>query len=211
MKSKNPFYGFAKEEISQLKRLKTPYKIQEFIETLGYNTGKRIAPINVLKLRKADCVEAAVFGSAVLLFHNIENFLIDLESVRDEDHVLCVYKLNGRYGSLAQSKFLGLKGRTPVYKKVRELVMSYFEHYFNFFGELTLRRYSVPVKMSKTDFSWLYEDKKMYELEKMLFKIRHFNILEKEKRLENVSKARFEKEIIIYPQGIRIGKAYKKP
>ncbi len=207
---KDPFQNFTKEEITILKKLNTPYKIQQFVDSLVYHEGRRLAPINVLRQRKADCVEAAVFSSVVLMFHKIENFFIDLGTIRDEEHVLCVYKQNNKYGSIAQSKFINLKGRNPVYNSVRELVMSYFEHYFNFYGELSLRRYSIPIRLSRKNFDWIYKNRKMYEFEKSLDNFKHYTIFSYNERLPTVSKDKFEREILIFPKNVRIGKKYRK-
>lgn len=203
------YSGFTKEEISIIKKLNNPYKIQEFVDTLGYNQGKRLCPAEVLREKKADCLEAALLAIAILKYHNIPCFLTDLESVRDEDHELCVYKINGRYGSIAQSKFLGLKFRNPVYASVRELVMSYFEHYFNYYGELTLRAYSVPVRFGKNT-GWFYDHKKIEKIDEKLYKIRHHKIFDSDKRLPTVSVARFEREILIRPEGFSIGRKYRR-
>ncbi|MBN2367416.1 hypothetical protein JXC34_00230 [Candidatus Woesearchaeota archaeon] len=203
------FRNLSKQELSKIKKLYRPHKIQEFIDSLGYNTGKRLSVLRVLRERKADCLEAAVFASAVLQYHKIENFLISLESVRDEDHVLCIYKIKKRYGSLAQSKFLGLKGRSPVYSSVRELVMSYFEHYFNFFGELTLKKYSEPFFLDKLNKDWVSNDKVMYIIEKELCNMPHIRIIEDNPDLPRVGKERFAREILVRPKNIRIGRQYQ--
>ena len=57
--------------------------------------------------------------------------LVDLEAVRDSDHVLAVYRVNGHWGAVAKSDYAGLRSREPVYATIRELAMSYFEHYYN--------------------------------------------------------------------------------
>ncbi|MEM2139079.1 MAG: hypothetical protein QXM96_02915, partial [Candidatus Woesearchaeota archaeon] len=64
---------FKKEELSFLKKLNNPEKIQNFINSLNYNTGKRICVLNVLRQKKADCVEAAIFASFVLSLNKIKN------------------------------------------------------------------------------------------------------------------------------------------
>ncbi|MBU0471612.1 MAG: hypothetical protein KKF89_04135 [Nanoarchaeota archaeon] len=129
--------------------LSNPFKLQEFIISVSYNTGNRLSPFEVANLLKGDCLEVAVFAVFVLKHHGYDAFLVDLEAVRDEDHVIAVYKLNGKYGSIAQSKFVNLQQRMPVYSTVKELVMSYFNSYFNFFGELTLRRYTEEFRIDK--------------------------------------------------------------
>ena len=57
--------------------------------------------------------------------------LLDLEAVRDDDHVLAVFRQQGHWGAIAKSNYSGLRFREPVYRNLRELAMSYFEHYFN--------------------------------------------------------------------------------
>jgi hypothetical protein len=199
---------YSKEEIKLLKSLNNPYKLQEFIDKLSYNTGKRICPAKILQEKRANCFEAALFCCAVLSYHGYETFLIDMESVRDEDHVLCVYKKGNRYGSIAQSKFLWLKGRTPIYFSVRELVMSYFEHFFNFFGELTLRRYSVPIRLKGQ--AYVFDKKEISKIEANIFKTKHFTIIDEKKRLPLVSNEKFEREIVYLPKNARVGKKYQK-
>jgi hypothetical protein len=44
--------------------------------------------------------------------------------------------------SIAKSNYAGLRFREPVYFAIRELVMSYYGHYYNPAGEKTLRAYS---------------------------------------------------------------------
>ncbi len=84
--------------------------------------------------------------------------LVDLEAVRDSDHVLAVYRVNGHWGALAKSDYAGLRSREPVYATIRELAMSYFEHYYNAAGEKTLRAYSRPVNLARFDRSLAMDD-----------------------------------------------------
>ena len=86
--------------------------------------------------------------------------LVDLEAVRDDDHVLAVFRQRGHWGALAKSNYAGLRFREPVYRTLRELAMSYFEHYFNLNGEKTLRRYSRPVNLKRFDrIGWMTSKK----------------------------------------------------
>ena len=203
------FSTFSKEDITVLKKLNSAYKIQEFVEKLDYSFDTRCSPLNVLRNRRGDCLEGAVFASAAFIFNGIDSFLVDLRAVRDEDHVLSVYKINKKYGSVAKSKFLNLGFRPPVYNSVRELVLSYFWHYFNFFGELTLRGYSVPLWLDEFWDGWHYDDRIMPKIEDRLDEIRHFSILGNGKRLPVVEPVKFWSEIRVLPK-TRIGKRYLK-
>ena len=81
-------------------------------------------------------------AAAALRVQGYPPLLLDFESVRDDDHVLAVFKQHGCWGAIAKSNYSGLRFREPVYRTLRELAMSYFEHYFNLSREKTLRNYS---------------------------------------------------------------------
>jgi hypothetical protein len=201
---------FSRKELQVIGRLNTPPKVQEFVTDLTYNQSQRISITDVLRTRSADCLEAAAFASVVLSYHRIPNFIMDLSSVRDEDHVLCVFKQKEGYGSIGQSKFLGLRYRNPVYSSLRELAMSYFESYYNFFGEYTLRSYSKPISLHNLSETQLTRAEFMHKLEERLGVIAHVRLVPEEIRLPRVSGAKFKQEVMIIPKGTRVGKRYKR-
>ncbi len=60
---------------------------------------------------------------------------------------------------MAQSNFTGLRYREPVYRSLRELVMSYFEDFFNSVGEKTLVGYRGPINLKVFDrLDWMSSD-----------------------------------------------------
>jgi hypothetical protein len=199
---------FSKQELQVIKRLSNPSKVQNFVTALSYNQSDRISIAGVLRLRKGDCLEAAAFASIVLSYHRIPNFIMDLTSVRDEDHVLCVFKQNKRYGSIGQSKYLGLRYRNPVYVSIRELVMSYFESYYNYFGEYTLRGYSIPLSLRNLSGKQLTDAAFMYKLEDQLCTLAHKQLVPDDIKLPRVSVTKFRREVLIIPKGTRVGKTY---
>jgi len=144
-----------KAERQVFRKLTTPAKIQEFLDGLGYNLEPNghscYSPRMVLRERVAHCMEGALVGAAALRFLGFPALLVDLEGIRDSDHVLAIYKLNGGWGAVAKSDYSGLRSREPVYRTIRELAMSYFEHYYNPKGEKTLRTYSRPVDLKRFD------------------------------------------------------------
>ena len=96
------------------------------------------------------------FSAAALRWLGYPPLIVDLEAVRDSDHVLAVYRADGHWGAVAKSDYAGLRSREPVYRTVRELVMSYFEHYYNPAGEKSLRAYSRPVNLARFDhMGWM--------------------------------------------------------
>ena len=99
---------------------------------------------------------------------------MDLESERDDDHVLAPYRDRGLWGTVALSKFSGLRFRAPVYRTLRELVMSYFDDYYNYAGERTLRAYSRPVALSRFDpIGWMTTEEDLWPITLHLATIRH--------------------------------------
>jgi hypothetical protein len=199
---------FSVAQLKLIKSLKTPPQVQEFVNSLSYNTGKRISVFDALSAKKGDCLEAAMLACHILQQHKIESFLMDLSVVRDEDHVLCVFKINGLYGAIAQSKFLGLKYRHPVYRTLRELAMSYFDNYFSFQGYFSLRSHSVPLKLKFTPRN-LASAKFVIETENKFSDIKHVEIVPKSIKLPNASLEKFKREIIILPGYANIAKKYK--
>ncbi|MBI2323398.1 MAG: hypothetical protein HYU87_00310, partial [Chloroflexi bacterium] len=142
-------YGLTRRETAVLRRLSTPAKVQAYLDGLTYNLEKGgdtlRSPRRVIRDRTAHCAEAAFLAAAAFRVNGRPPIVVDLEAVRDDDHVVAVYRDRGLWGSVALSKFAGLRFRSAVYRTLRELVMSYFEDYYNWDGERTLRAYSRPV------------------------------------------------------------------
>jgi hypothetical protein len=178
-----PPNGLDAREREILRRLTTPEKIQRFLDCdIGYNKerdGPTLrSPRRVLRDRTAHCLEGALFGAAALWARGFPPLLLDLEAVRDDDHVLALFQMRGHWGAIAKSNYAGLRFREPVYRGLRELVMSYFEHYYNPAGEKTLRRYSRPVRMSRFDrLGWVTAEEDLWPIAEYLQDIPHTPLL----------------------------------
>jgi hypothetical protein len=166
--------------------LSTPFEIQRFLdEDIAYNKEPHghtcYSPRLVLKHGVAHCMEGALLGAMALRRLGYPPLLVDLEAVRDSDHVLAVYRANGHWGAVAKSDYAGLRSREPVYKTIRELVMSYFEHYYNPAGEKTLRAFSRPVNLARFDRSlqWMATFEQVWPIPEHLCVISHTRILTK--------------------------------
>ncbi len=174
---------FSRGELAVLRKLKTPQRIQQFLdEDIGYNPepdGPTCrSPRQVLRDRTAHCMEGALFAAAALRAQGFPPLLVDLEAVRDDDHVLAVFRLRGHWGAIAKSNYSGLRFREPVYRTVRELVISYFEHYYNARGEKTLRAYSRPVSLRRFDRAgWMTSDEDVWAIPEYLTTISHTPVL----------------------------------
>ena len=107
--------------------------------------------------------------------------LLDLEAVQDTDHVVAVFRVRGHWGAIAKSNFSGLRYREPVYRTLRELVMSYFDGYINLRGERTLRAYSRPVSLARFDRrrpGWATAEGDLWWIAEHLLEIPHARLLQ---------------------------------
>jgi len=160
-----------------LARLDTPDRIQAFLDRTPYSTDKTYrCPRSVLRDRRAHCFDGAVVAAAAFAHHGVDARLLDLRSVRDDDHVLCVYRREGAYGCVGKSNFVGLRGREPIYRTLRELALSYFELYFNMQREKSLRSVSVLVDVSGFD-GWRTRDRTMATIAGALDRAKHTPLL----------------------------------
>jgi hypothetical protein len=170
---------FTPAERAVFRRLSTPEKVQRFLDVeLAYNKeldGNTCrSPRRVLRDLTAHCMEGALFGAAALRMLGHPPLLVDLEAVRDDDHVLAVFRLRGHWGAVAKSNYSGLRYREPVYRTLRELAMSYFEHYYNLRKEKTLRRYSRPVNLRRFDsMNWMTAEEDVWAMPEYLCEIAH--------------------------------------
>jgi hypothetical protein len=170
---------FSSRELRVLRSLDTPAKIQRFLdEHIQYNKEEDgptcRSPRRVMRDRVAQCVEGGLFAAAALRLHGHPPMLLDLEAVRDDDHVLAIYRVKEHWGAIGKSNYASLRFREPVYRTVRELVMSYFEHYHNVRGEKTLRRYSRPVSLAQFDYlNWMTAEEDVWEIPEYLCRVSH--------------------------------------
>jgi hypothetical protein len=174
---------YSAAERAVFRRLNTPAKIQRFLDfDLAYNKEPQgptcYSPRLVLRHRTAHCMEGALFAASALRMLGYPPLLLDLEAVRDDDHVLAIYRSRGLWGALAKSNYSGLRYREPVYRTLRELVMSYFEHYYNLRKEKTLRRYSRPVNLARFDsIDWMIAEEDVWAVPEYLCVVAHSSLL----------------------------------
>lgn len=143
-------FSWSDHELKLLQTLSAPYKIQQYLDSIPYSTESRYrAPRTVLKERKAHCFDGAVFAAAMLGRIGYRSRIVDLQAVRDDDHVIAIFKKDGRIGAVAKSNFVGLRYREPIYRDLQELVMSYFESFYNLNKEKSMRQYTVPLDLKK--------------------------------------------------------------
>jgi hypothetical protein len=177
-------------ELKPLKLFKKPHDIQLFLNNLRYNPDKWTnSPGKVLRKQKANCFEGALFAAAALREIGYKPLIVDLMAVNDDDHIIALFKHNNCFGAVAKSNTTTLRFREPVFKTLKELILSYFEFYFNTIGEKTLRSYSNPVDLSQFDkLNWMDTDDNLDYIGDYLYTVKHHNILDR-KSVLNLSKA----------------------
>jgi hypothetical protein len=169
-------FGLSLENFRALRGLRTPARIQQFIDALPYQYANTAwSPQRVLRERKGHCLEGALLAAAALRFNDHPPLLMDLEAVHDDDHVVAIYRECGLWGGIAKSNFAGLRFRAPIYRTLRELALSYFEHYYNLRGERTLRAYSRPVNLERLDSRrWMTSEEDVWCVPEYLIAARHY-------------------------------------
>jgi hypothetical protein len=169
-------YGLSAGDLRTLRALKTPARIQKFVDAIQYQYADTAgSPARVLRERKGHCLEGALIAAAALRVNGHPPLVMDLEAVRDDDHVVALYRERGLWGGIAKSNFAGLRFRAPIYRTLRELALSYFEHYYNLRGERTLRSYSMPVNLARLDSQhWMTAEEDVWCVPELLIAARHY-------------------------------------
>jgi hypothetical protein len=173
-------WSLTEKELRLLRRLQPPHRLQRFLDDLDYDLeGKACrSPRRVLEERRVQCLDGALFAAAALRVQGRPPLLLDLEAVQDSDHVIAVFRERGCWGAVARSNYSGLRFREPVYRTLRELALSYFEHYFNLRREKTLRRYSRPVNLARFDaHGWMTSKDDLWYIAEHLVDIPHTPLL----------------------------------
>jgi hypothetical protein len=182
--------GLGKAEFAVLRRLDSPRKIQAFLYGLKQNfepDGDTCRSVReVLRSRRAHCIEGAMLAACALWVHGERPLLLDLRAERDYDHVVALYQRHGRWGAISKTNGFGLRSRDPVYRTLRELALSWFHEYCNRAHHKTLREFSVPYDLRRLDPDiWVTNGKDCWEVAEALDDLKHFRLLDR-RHLKNV-------------------------
>ncbi len=181
-------FGLTQNEYRVLKRLSSPAKIQDFLDTLPINHEKKgdtyFSPRRVLREKKAHCIEGALLAATALWIRGEKPLLLDLKSdPSDFDHVVALYRKNGYWGAVSKTNHAVLRFRDPIYRTLRELALSYFHEYFsNDTGKKTLTSYSRPVDVSRFGTGWITSEEDLWEIADALDSAQHYPLVPKENR-----------------------------
>lgn len=158
-----------------LGKIKTPTQAQEWLRSLAYNKADTMyGLVGVVKQKKAHCLEGVLSVAALLEPHGYPPLILDLESKDNLDHTLFLYNENGKFGTVAMSRDIGLDGRKPVFKTIRALVQSYVIPYIDAKAEIT--GYGVLDLRTLEDQSWRTSKKQLWYVEDALLAMEHTSL-----------------------------------
>jgi hypothetical protein len=176
--------GLSKAEFAVLKRLSTPQRIQDFLNKMSPNfeiAGQTCLSVReVLRQRRAHCIEGAMLAACALWVHGEPPLLLDLRAERDYDHVVALFRRNGCWGAISKTNPALLRWRDPVYRSLRELAMSYLHEYANKRSQKTLRSYAGPFDLRRFDPGiWITNGENCWDVGATLDDLRHRRLLTK--------------------------------
>ena len=200
MKAVPPF-GLTRAEARLLRSLSTPRKVLDFLDGLDYDWAAKgcRSPRRVLRERTVQCMDGALFAAGAMRFQGRPPLLLDLEADNDTDHVMALFRERGCWGAVGRSNYSGLRFREPIYRTLRELVLSLFEEYSNLRREKTLRRYSGPVNLTRFDRrGWMTAADDLWDIPLYLVDVKHYRLLKpREARgLSTADRRQFESTLL---------------
>jgi hypothetical protein len=175
MKHKPGREAFSNKEWKLIQRLNTPAKVQRWLTEMPYNWERNGGTMRsfreVVKRNEAHCLEACVSAAVILEQHGYPPLLLDIESIDLLDHVIFVFQKDGRWGSIARSRDIGLHGRKPVFRSLRDLVWSYFDPYIDMTGRI--KGYALTNLYELGNYDWRFNSRNMRKIEDHLRAIPH--------------------------------------
>jgi hypothetical protein len=177
---------FTAQELSIIERYRTPYQVQRYLRTIPYNREAEGATCfsfrGVIEKNRAHCLEGALVAAVILEYWGYPSLLVSIESQDLLDHVLFLYKKGNYYGSVARSRDIGLHGRKPVFRTVRDLVMSYYDTYIDKTGRIT--GYGVADLNDLGGYDWRFSNRNVWKVERHLQEIPHTPIRSSDARYQ---------------------------
>jgi len=166
---------FTPVERALVQRLRSPPAVQRWLRSMPYNWEKGGETLRsfrgVVRLGTAHCLEAALAAAVVLEQHGYPPLLLSFESADKLDHVLFLFRQDGRWGAVARSRDPGLHGRKPVFRSPRQLAASYQDAYVDLTGRVT--GYAVADLRELGGYDWRLSARNVWKVEKWLVDYPH--------------------------------------
>lgn len=189
-----------RRELKILTGLKSPERVQDFLDALPYRCEDgHLSAQAALRDGRAHCFDGSLLAAAALRRGGYAPSLIDLCAERDDDHMICAFRWRGLWGAVAKSNFPGLRFREPIFKTPRELVLSYFEFYFNMDREKSLRQFSKPfVLPDPKRLDWECDDSVGDQIVELLGKLPHYPLVERgyAKKLRRIDSRMYRSQLV---------------
>jgi hypothetical protein len=172
-------------EFKTLRGLKSPRKIQDFINNIRTNHERNgdtcTSPLVTLRRNRAHCMEGALVAALALWMNGEPPLILDLRTTSDDvDHLVTLFRRDGYWGGITKTTHAVLRYREPIYRDVRELAASYFHEYFLDSGKKTLRQYSEPFDLRRWKGDWTASEEDLWDLERAIDRSPHHDLLTKE-------------------------------
>jgi hypothetical protein len=173
-----------------LKKLNTPWKIQEFISAIPYNPDDYCRSAErVFHERKGHCFEGALLAAVALEQIGHEPQVLHLRSHRDDDHVVALFREKKLWGAVGKSNTTLLSWRPPLFRRVEDLLMSYFPFYFNTKGQMSLYAWAGPIPLKRYEkWGWRSGANDVSEMSASFYEIKGKKIIST-KAIEKLPKA----------------------
>ena len=185
--------AFTKKEWRVIETHATPRAAQSYLSALPYNWEPDGATLRsfreVVRRGTAHCLEAALAAAVILEQHGYPPLLLSLESQDKLDHVVFVFRQAGKWGAVARSRDLGLHGRLPVFRSLRNLAWSYFDPYVDTTARIT--GFGATNLYELGNYDWRFSARNVWKVEEHLRVIPHKVLPSSERRYEKLL-ARFK-------------------
>src|SRR5437868_3467635 len=186
MSGKPPREAFTAREWAVVESHRTPAQVQRYLSRMPYNWERCGATLRsfreVVRRGEAHCLEAALAAAVILEQHGYPPLLMSLESQDKLDHVVFIFKRRGLWGAVARSRDIGLHGRRPIFRTLRQLAWSYFEPYVALTGRIT--GYGVGDLYELGSYDWRFARRNIWRIERYLQDIPHRALNSSDRRYE---------------------------
>ena len=176
-------------EFRHLRALKSPRKVQDFLDTLPINHERKVetcsSPLVALRRGTAHCLEGGMLAALALWMQGHPPLLMDLKTTRgDIDHIVALFKLDGFWGGITKTNHAVLRYREPIYRDLRELAVSFFHEYSLPDGRKTLRSYSAAFDISRYESDWAVTEEPLWDLERRIDDSRHYPLVNRKQIMQ---------------------------
>ena len=185
-----PRNRFTLRERELIRQLRTPRRVQRYLNSLSYNQETKHATLQsfrgVIRSGTVHCMEAAVAAAVILEQHRYPPLLLSFESIDYLDHVMFIYQHQGLWGSVARSRDPGLHGRKPLFRTPRNLALSYVEPYIDETGRIL--GYAVVDLRRLGRYDWRLAPHNIWKTERLLQEYPHRPIRSSDRKIDRLRK-----------------------